>query len=193
MFRTAYGIFDIYLRLCILYQKETDQIEKEKMKYIMPLFFLLISCADEPVQNTNVVAPSASHPSANVTTSRTAIGNSGYFIDLPSTHKIDSQPGIDFKVYYFTPFDTTLNRGEAGIYFGTHPDEAPPSREYTKKEFSQVWLGQTVKWNEYTTNAYTQRETFVNMADSSMIHCWCYSDNNSDLEKLFLMVNTISK
>jgi hypothetical protein len=166
----------------------------------MRYFFLLLSvaflcsCADEPAKTTSDSTSTLTYITP-VKTTRTAIGATGYFIDLPETFKIEPEPqnGEGFQVFYFTPYDTVKDRGEAGIYIGKHPDEQPPSRQYTKKEFSSAWLGQMVKWNEYTTDAYTQRETFVDLGDSTKIHCWCYSDKSEDLEKLFNMINTIGK
>jgi hypothetical protein len=54
-----------------------------------------------------------------------------------------------------------------------------------------IFLGQAVTWVEYTTDAYTQRETFLQTGTEMRIHCWCYSDNPKDLEMLFEMVKSI--
>lgn len=117
--------------------------------------------------------------------------HSNYTIKLPEGYKIDPQPGADNSVYYFTPKDTTVKRGEAGIYFGARPDDSAPSTEYTKNEMPGIFLGQAVTWVEYTTDAYTQRETFLQTGTEMRIHCWCYSDNPKDLEMLFEMVKSI--
>lgn len=117
--------------------------------------------------------------------------HANYTIKLPVGYKIDPQPGADNNVYYFTPIDTTVKRGEAGIYFGARPDDSAPSTGYTKNEMPGIFLGQSVTWVEYTTDAYTQRETFLQTGPEMRIHCWCYSDNPKDLEMLFEMVKSI--
>jgi hypothetical protein len=117
--------------------------------------------------------------------------HANYTIKLPLGYKIDPQPGADNNVYYFTPIDTTVKRGEAGIYFGARPDDSSPSTEYSKSETQGVFLGQSVTWIEYTTNTYTQRETFLETGPDQKIHCWCYADNPQDLDLLFAMIKTI--
>jgi hypothetical protein len=116
-----------------------------------------------------------------------------YVIKLPEGYKIDPQPGADNKVFYFTPIDTTVKRGEAGIYFGARPDDSSPSTGFSKKEFPGIFLGQSVTWIEYTTDSYTQRETFIEIGPEKKIHCWCYSNNTADLEVLFEMIKTIRR
>lgn len=159
----------------------------------LALVVSLISCGNNQSAPTNYTQEKTE---SNTTKAVDYIGkdtvfHASYTIKLPEGYKIDPQPGADNNVYYFTPIDTTVKRGEAGIYFGARPDDSAPSTEYSKSETQGVFLGQTVTWIEYTTDAYTQRETFLETGPDQKIHCWCYSDNSQDLELLFAMIKTI--
>jgi hypothetical protein len=153
----------------------------------------LWSCGNNPITPaSNAQEKTASNTSNPFEYSgKDTVFHANYTIKLPEGYKIDPQPGADNSVYYFTPIDTAVKRGEAGIYFGARPDDSAPSTEYSKSESPGVFLGQSVTWIEYTTDAYTQRETFLEAGPEQKIHCWCYADNPKDLELLFAMIKTI--
>lgn len=162
------------------------------------LSFTVISCEENkqpPSENQqSKINNQQSPPDVVIPTTHTAIGSSGYSLEMMNTLHIETQQNQGFSVvYYFTPFDTTVTRGEAGVYFGPHPDINPPKIEYTERVIDTTFLGKKQKWVEYTTAKYTQRETFIDIGNDQFIHCWCYSDNLRELDRLFKMVLTIRK
>ena len=170
--------------------------------------FSLFSCS-EPAKNNSVdsvplpapekidtVLDFGPIPFDTVKTTHLQIGNSGLFIDLPVTHKIEEQPGElggDFEVYYFTPIDTSIYHGEGGIYFGPKPDEHPPTTDYTKHLVSGNFLGVKTNWVEYKTAAYMQTETFIENAPGQKIHVWFYANNTEEMAKLLKMIKSIKR
>jgi hypothetical protein len=150
---------------------------------------ILNSCSTPPSnsqEKTSIQTPA-------VSAKRVPIDTSGFSIELPSSMKIGSQQGPDFMVYYFTPIDTSIQKGEAGIYFGPKPDVHPPTTEYSQTEILAPFLGQTEKWTQYVTSKYTQREVFIENGEGQKIHAWCYSDNPAELENLFTMMKSIQR
>ena len=124
----------------------------------------------------------------------TPIGSSGFSVELPVSHHIETHQNKDFTiVYYITPSDTVANPGEAGMYFGQSPNVKPPSAEYTAAEIDTVFLGKKQKWIEYKTALYTQRETFIDENNGQYIHFWCYSNQPEELDRLFKMMLSIAR
>jgi hypothetical protein len=133
-------------------------------------------------------------PIDNPTYTRTTIGSSGFTINLPSSHQIETHQGAGFTmVYYITPFDTLLHPGEAGMYFGPTPDVKPPSIDYQQEVLDTVFLGKPQKWVEYTTAKYVQRETFIDEGNGQYIHVWCYSNDAKELDRLFRMMLSMQR
>jgi hypothetical protein len=149
------------------------------------IFLLFQSCGEQPLSDSEKDTNSNFHGTP------TAIGGTGLTIDLVEGYAIDSQIDSVFKVYYFKPTAQDAAEDEAGIYFGPRPDTSAPNTEYTKKLFDGQFMGNAVKWTEYVTATYTQREVFVDRGPEEKIHCWCYSHDPVTLEKLFWMVKTI--
>jgi len=159
--------------------------------FSFPILFLINSCNDTPkkvatdsvptqqvevidtIFNNGIVA----NDSIPVPTKHLQIGSTGFFIDLPITHKIEEQRGTDFMVYYFSPVDTSIYHGEGGIYFGPKPDKHPPRTDYTQKTVLGNFLGVQTQWTEYTTATYMQTETFI--------------DNGTDQKFMFGFMPTI--
>jgi hypothetical protein len=124
------------------------------------------------------------------------IGNTGLFIDLPVTHRIEQQkvhPEDNFSVYYFTPIDTSVYHGEAGMYFGPKPEMRPPNTSYTTKTIAGTFLGVKTNWTEYTTQEYMQTETFIENGGDQKIHIWFYANNPEEMARLLKMVRTITR
>jgi hypothetical protein len=149
---------------------------------------LFFACASPPASHEQKTV----EQKTVVPAKRVPIDSSGFTIELPATMKITNQKGGDFMVYYFTPIDTSVLKGEAGIYFGPKPDMHPPTTEYSQTEIMAPFLGQTEKWTQYVTQKYTQREVFIPNEDQK-IHVWCYADNSEEMESLFKMVQSISR
>ncbi|CAN5914859.1 hypothetical protein BH11BAC7_BH11BAC7_26670 [soil metagenome] len=124
---------------------------------------------------------------------KTNIGTTGFTIDLPESHKIEEKTGSDFNVYYITSFDTTYNKGEAGIYFGPEPDEHGPANIASKEESTGMQLGKQSKTVKYTTEKYTWVETVIDESEGKKIQTWYFAFNISEMEKLRQMMNTISR
>jgi hypothetical protein len=154
--------------------------------YVLPLllFVFMSGCGNEPVSED---APAVSQ-TKSVTT---PIGHTGLSIDLIEGYAIDSQIDSAFRVYYFKPIAPDAGEDEAGIYFGAHPDTSAPSIDYSKRVYDGQFMGNAVKWTEYITAAYTQREVFIDRGPEDKIHCWCYSDDPLVLEKLYGMIRSI--
>ena len=148
----------------------------------------LVACGG---QNDKQDPVDQGQPAINYHGTPTPIGSSGFTIDLMEGYAIDSQIDSLFTVYYFKPTDSLAPEDEAGIYFGTHPDTSAPTIDYSKKLIDGNFMGNSVKWVEYTTGTYTQREVFVDRGPNDKIHCWCYSHDPVSLEELFWMIRTI--
>lgn len=142
-------------------------------------------------QTNNTPANDTVQQSMKFTGLPTPISNTGLTIDLIEGYAIDSQIDSNFKVYYFKPESPNAAEDEAGIYIGLHPDTSSPSIGYDKKIFDGVFMSNSVKWTEFTTEKYTQREVFVDRGPEEKIHSWCYSHDPATLEKLFSMIKTI--
>jgi hypothetical protein len=113
-------------------------------------------------------------------------------IQLLPGYKIEKQQGADFVVYYFQAIETSQSDSEGGIYFGSAPDtSAPRTQAYTKRDFRDVFMGDSANWREYTTATYVQREVYLELSPSEKIHSWCYSNDPATLERLFGMIKSI--
>lgn len=116
-----------------------------------------------------------------------------FSVDLLPGYKIEKQDGPDFTVYYFQSTDTSQSFNEGGIYFGGAPDTSSPrTQAYTKREFRDVFMGDTADWREFTTDTYVQREVYLEKSPTEKIHSWCYSNDPAMLEKLYEMIQSIS-
>lgn len=144
---------------------------------------LLISCGNDGDEKTTdsvaVINPIVEEPIP-------------FSIDLLPGYKIEKQDGPDFTVYYFQSTDTSQSFNEGGIYFGGAPDtSSPQSQGYTKREFRDVFMGDSADWREFTTDTYVQREVYVEKSPTEKIHSWCYSNDPAMLEKLYGMIQSI--
>jgi hypothetical protein len=115
-----------------------------------------------------------------------------FIINLLPGYKVEKQQGADFIVYYFQAEDTSMSEHEGGIYFGAAPDtSAPRIQEYTRREFRDLFMGDTANWREYTTATYMQREVYLDLGPQEKIHSWCYSNDSLKLEQLYDMIKSI--
>ncbi len=163
------------------------------MKSLSPIlfFFLLISCREspKPIEKTeNVSIPSSFEKGIS-----TNIGETGFTIDLPQTHKIEERKGPDFAVYYITPIDTNLYKGGAGIYFGANPDEHGPESAVSRNVFADSALNKNATVTTYITPTYTWIETLVNESDSSKIQFWYFANDSRELGFLGNVMKTLDR
>lgn len=115
-----------------------------------------------------------------------------FIIELLPGYKVEKQQGADFIVYYFMAEDTSQSDNEGGIYFGSAPDtSAPRAQEYIRREFRDLFMGDSANWREYTTATYVQREVYLDLGPQEKIHAWCYSNDSAKLEKLYRMIKSI--
>lgn len=174
------------MKFCARYDVRSAQQKilrvQSAMRSLIVVFFLLSagSCGSEQ--------PETTHKPEII---RSSIGNTGYTIQLLPGYTIEKDPG--FEAYYFKPVEATLSESEAGFYLGPKPDTAAPMIEYSKRTFTDAFLQDTAIWTEYTTSKYIQREVFIDLGTDQKIHCWCYSRDASEIDKLWAMVKTISK
>ncbi len=124
---------------------------------------------------------------------KTDIGTTGFTIELPTTHKMVKNNGPDFTVFYIRSIDTTYNKGEAGIYFGTAPDEHGPENVVSKEESTGITLGKSCKSVKYITAKYTWIETVIDEGDGNKIQTWYYAYTEDEMNKLGQMINAISR
>lgn len=156
-------------------------VRSSRFEVLLAMIILLCASCDPPAPaNTNTTPK---------TDSRTAIGVTGYTIDLLPGYLIE--PDTIFKAYYFKPSQSNPNESEAGMYIGPKPDTASPMIEFVKRQYRDVFMGDSVTWTEYATAKYIQREAFVEKTPMEKIHVWCYSRDGSDLARLYDMVKTI--
>lgn len=159
------------------------------LRMIVPVAVILFIGCGEQVNKPE--EDSVNRPATSFSGIPTPISNTGLTIDLIEGYAIDSQIDSNFRVYYFKPVSPDAAEDEAGIYFGANPDTSAPIIEFSKRIFDGEFMGNAVKWTEYTTAKYTQREVFIDRGPEDKIHCWCYSHDPATLEKLFWMVRTI--
>ncbi|MBK9490841.1 MAG: hypothetical protein IPO07_20190 [Haliscomenobacter sp.] len=58
------------------------------------------------------------------------IGQSNFYITLPTGYFMRETKGLDFSVYYFAATDTTASGSfTAGLYFGDYPAEFQPDSD----------------------------------------------------------------
>jgi hypothetical protein len=89
---------------------------------------------------------------------RTPLGNSGFSIDLPSTHHIDEINGDGFVEFHIRSTDTTINKGEGIVRFNLNADEKNESMvkdtAITQKKFD----AQNINPNDPQIFVWTENE-----------------------------------
>jgi hypothetical protein len=124
---------------------------------------------------------------------KTDIGATGFTIELPSTHTLEERKGADFLVYYITSKDTTYNKGGAGIYFGSHPDEHESPSMMSKNETFGITFGKASRTVTYNTPTYTWTETVVDEELNKKIQFWYYATDLVELFNLEKMMGTLQR
>ncbi|MDQ3108386.1 MAG: hypothetical protein M3R17_00700 [Bacteroidota bacterium] len=164
---------------------------KIQLRVIIFAVFLLVSCSGKPEQAENFQNDKIIQTFGKSVT--TDIGTSGFVIDLPSTHTLSEQKGHDFIVYYITSKDTTYNKGGAGIYFGSAPDQHSPPSMISKNEISGITFGKPSKTVVYMTPTYTWNETVVDESEKEKTQFWFYATSLVELSNLEQMFNTMKR
>lgn len=119
----------------------------------------------------------------------------------PPPFSVNLAPGYDIVPemtmvgvnYYFQTNDPVHTNDAGGIYIGAFPDTSSPPTDYSKREYLDVFMGDSAVWREFITRTYTHREVFVNNGESEKIHSWCYAHDSASLEQLTAMIKSIRK
>ncbi|HEY6727395.1 MAG TPA: hypothetical protein VI197_25345, partial [Polyangiaceae bacterium] len=111
-----------------------------------------------------------------------------FAIDVPKGTLIAQQQGPDFDVYrVLVVRELGAPAPQLGIYVGRHPSyEAEPQAKQVPGEA----LGKPVTWLETTTNGVVQRETLVELPDTS-VHLFLAASNAGDAQALTKTASTL--
>lgn len=129
----------------------------------------------------------------------TATATQNQVADIPPPFTIDLLPGYEIvqevtmvgRAYYFKSDYPENPSDEAGIFFGALPDTTSPKVEYTKREYRDLFMGDSANWREFKAAGFIHREVYIDRGPEDKIHSWCYSTNPETLEKLCAMIKTI--
>jgi hypothetical protein len=161
-----------------------------KFTPILLMVVLFLSCGEKPKPAVAENKPFVQTFGKPV---KTAVGATGFTIELPSTHRIEERKGPDFVVYYISSKDTTYNKGGAGIYFGSHPDGHDSPSMISKNETYGITFGKSSRTVTYTTPTYTWIETVVDESPEKKIQFWYYATDLVEMVNLEKMIKTLEK
>lgn len=131
--------------------------------------------------------------SKNVDTSSTLFKNTTppFTIDvLPGFH-VEEDVTMVGRSYHYRSDDPTNQTDELGVYVGNLPDTTSPPSYSAKREYRDVFYGDSVKWREFITTGYTFREVVVAKDSVDFVHSWCYSKDSTTLAQLTGMMKSI--
>lgn len=127
------------------------------------------------------------------------IGESNYYISVPTDYTIKTTDGPDFSVYYFYLRDTTMKANfSGGFYFGNHPSQFPPDSDSCKTENSKSKiLNENADWTIYNCKDKYSVQTIIDSksgeAWSESIHAFGNANSKTDLNKLLSIFKTMKK
>ncbi len=127
------------------------------------------------------------------------IGESNYYISIPTDYTIEEIDGPDFSVYYFYPTDTTIVANfSGGFYFGNHPSQFPPDSDSCKTDNSKSKiLDENADWTIYNCNDKYAIQTIIDNKSSEgwneRIHAFGRANSTKDLNKLLTIFTTMKK
>lgn len=127
------------------------------------------------------------------------IGQSNFYITLPSGYVMRETKGLDFSVYYFSATDTTASDSfTAGLYFGDYPAEFQPDSDgCTTETMKGKILDVSKDWTLYNCNGQYTIQTIVDNESgaegSKRIHAFGRVSNQTTLDKILGMFATLVK
>lgn len=152
--------------------------DPDTMKRIAGIFLLvtsvlLLSCkeekpADDFTKDTYIATFGAK--------TRTEIGNSGLYIDLPSTHAIEEIKGDSFVIYSIISIDTKYNKGKAGVYHELHVNPGVPD----------------TAWSLFKAG-YNGGERILPRKDGRQVYIWSATDHPVEAFNLGKVMTSISE
>jgi len=107
---------------------------------------------------------------------------------VPQGTLIAPQQGPDFRVYrVLVVRELGAPAPQLGIYVGTHPSYAP---EAGAKQIPGKVLGKSVNWLETIKNGVVERETLVELSDTS-VHLFMAASSAADADALASTASTL--
>lgn len=125
------------------------------------------------------------------------IGNSKFYISIPTDYSIKENRGPDFSVFYIAPTDTTIKDDfNCGLYFGNNPSLFPPDNNKCKEETvkSEI-LNQYIEWTVYVCGQNYSIQTIVenkkNEGWNEQIHAFGHGKSVTDIDKVLKIYSTL--
>lgn len=127
------------------------------------------------------------------------IGESKFYLSIPTDYKIKVTNGPDFSVYYFHPKDSTVAANfYGGFYIGNHPSQFPPDSDSCKaSNLKSRILDDYADWTIYECNEKYAIQTIIdnksNEGWNQRIHAFGRADSTTNLNKLLAIFKTLKK
>ncbi|MBO2008801.1 hypothetical protein [Hymenobacter negativus] len=126
-----------------------------------------------------------------------ALGNSGFFVSLPSTYRLRSTDAADFLVYYFAPADTTVRtQFTGGLYLGGHPQGMDSTAAGCQmRRVATTLLGRPATWQvQRCATGYTLNAVFDSHSGqgwSPLINAFGEAKSAAELRQLLAIFATL--
>ena len=127
------------------------------------------------------------------------IGESNFYIALPTGYFLKETKGLDFSVYYIAETDTTASGSfTAGLYFGDFPSEFQPDNDgCTTETLKGEILNASKDWTVYNCKGEYTIQTIVDNESgaegSKRIHAFGRVSNQTALDKILGIFATLIK
>ena len=125
------------------------------------------------------------------------IGNSNFYISIPTDYSIKENRGPDFSTFYIIPTDTTI-KGDfsCGLYFGNFPSLFPPDNNNCKTETvkSEI-LNKNKEWTVYVYGNDYSIQTIVenkkNEGWNEKVHAFGHGKSVTEVDKILKIYSTL--
>ncbi|AEE54241.1 hypothetical protein [Haliscomenobacter hydrossis] len=127
------------------------------------------------------------------------IGESNFYIALPTGYFMKETKGLDFSVYYIAATDTTASGNfTAGLYFGDYPSEfQPDSDDCTSETRKGKILNVSKDWTLYNCNGQYTIQTIVDNESGAegnkRIHAFGRVSKQTELDRILEIFATLVK
>lgn len=171
------------------------------MKEIIKFTFCLtcIITIQTSCNNNSTKDNSSIENKTKITLTEKPIGESGYFISVPSDYSISTSNGPDFSVYYFSPTDTTVkDKLSGGLYFGNFPHEFEADNDSCKTEtLKGKILDNIQEWTVYNCQGDFSIQTIADNKKgegwNQRIHAFGHAKSNDELQTIVDIYSTLRK